>query len=93
MAYNCGGIHSQSGLRLTFWNLARCVLHCGMLYHQFCSYLSGKQKKNNKNNKTNLTKGYTLCDVNTEDTIRYDIALMTSTSRVYIPYPLGTIIK
>ena len=51
-----------------------------------------KQQKNN-NNKTNLTTGYTLCDVNTEDTIRHDIALMTSTSRVYIPYPLGTIIK
>ena len=34
-----------------------------------------------------------MCDVNTEDTIRHNIALMTSTSRVYIPYPLGTIIK
>ena len=52
-----------------------------------------KNKKNKNNNKTNLTTGYTLCDVNTEDIIRHDIALMTSTSRVYIPYPLGTIIK
>ena len=42
---------------------------------------------------TNLTTGYTLWDVNTEDTIRQNIALMTSTSRVYIPYPLYNIIK
>ena len=30
---------------------------------------------------------------NTGDTVRYNIALMTSTSRVFISYPLGTIIK
>ena len=36
---------------------------------------------------------YTLWDVNTEDTIRHNIALMTSTSRFYIPYPFETIIK
>ena len=42
---------------------------------------------------TNFTTGYTMYDVNTEDTTRDNIALMTSTSRVYIPYPLGTIIK
>ena len=34
-----------------------------------------------------------MCDVNTEDSIRYNIALMTSASRVYIPYPLDAIIK
>ena len=33
--------HYQSGLRLTFWNLAGRLLHRGMLYHEFCSYLSG----------------------------------------------------
>ena len=42
---------------------------------------------------TNLTKGYTLCPVNTEDTFKYNIALMTSTCSIYIPDPLGTIIK
>ena len=41
----------------------------------------------------NKQTDYTLCDVNTEDTIRHDNAMMTSTSRVYIPYPLGTIIN
>ena len=41
---------------------------------------------------TNLTTIYTLCSVNTEDTFRHNIALMTSASRVYIPYLLGTII-
>ena len=35
--------------------------------------------------------GYKLCDVNHEDTIRHNIAL--STGKIYIPYPLGTIIK
>ena len=44
--------------------------------------------KQNKNKK--LTTGYTLHDVNTEDTIRHNIALMTSTSRAYISYPLST---
>ena len=42
---------------------------------------------------TNLTTGYTLCDGNTEDTIKHKIALMTCTSRVYIPYSLVTMIK
>ena len=50
-------------------------------------------KTKTKNKQTNLTTGYTLCDVNTEDTIRHNTALITSTSRIYIPYPLGTIIK
>ena len=51
-------------------------------------------KKNNNNTiATNETTVYTLCDVNTEDAIRHNIALVTSTSRVYIPYPLGNIIK
>ena len=49
--------------------------------------------KNNNTIATNLTTGYTLCDINAEDTIRHNIVLMASTSRVYIPYPLGTIIK
>ena len=52
-----------------------------------------QQKQKSNTTTTNLTTGYTLCDVNTEDTVRHNIALMTSTSRVYIPYPLGTIIK
>ena len=34
-----------------------------------------------------------MCDVKTEDTIKHNIALMTTTSRVYIAYPLGTRIK
>ena len=34
--------------------------------------------------------GYTPCMLTTEDTIRHNIALMASTSKVYIPYPLGT---
>ena len=50
-------------------------------------------KAKTSNTTTNLTTGYTLCNVKTEDTIKHNIALMTSTSRVYIPYPLGTIIK
>ena len=40
-----------------------------------------------------ITIVYTPCDVNTEDNIRQNIDLMTSPSRVYIPKPLGTIIK
>ena len=49
---------------------------------------------NIKQNKTkNKQTGYTLCNVNTEDTMKHNIALMTSTSRVYISYLLGTIIK
>ena len=50
-------------------------------------------KQKNNTTTTNLTTGYTLCDVNTEDTVRHNIVLMTSASWVYIPYPLGTIIK
>ena len=46
----------------------------------------------NKHATTNLTTGYTLCDVNTEVTIRHNIARMTSTSRVHLPYPIGTTI-
>ena len=46
-----------------------------------------------KNKQTKLITGYTLCDVNNEDTIRHNIAFMTYTGSVYIPYPLGTIIK
>ena len=49
--------------------------------------------KNNNTIATNLTTGYTLCDVNAEDTTRHNIALMASRSRVYMRYPLGTIIK
>ena len=52
-----------------------------------------KGKKKNNTIATNLTTGYKLCDVNNEDTIRHNIALMTSASGVYIPYPLGNIIK
>ena len=37
-----------------------------------------------KNKQANLTTDYALCGVNTEDTIRHNIALMTSASRVYI---------
>ena len=51
-----------------------------------------KQNKT-KNKQTSLTTGYTLCVVNTEDTIRHNIALATSTRRFYIPYLLGSIIK
>ena len=50
-------------------------------------------KKKNKIIAANVTSGYKMCDVNTEDTNRYNIALMTSTTMFYIPYPLGTIIK
>ena len=46
-----------------------------------------------KNKQTNLTTGYTLCDVNNEDTIKHYIVLKTSTSRICIPYLVGTIIK
>ena len=49
--------------------------------------------KEKKSKQTDLTTDYTLCDVNTKDTIRYNIAPMTYASRVYIPYPLGTLIK
>ena len=52
-----------------------------------------KERKKNNNKKTNLTTGYTLCDVITEDTIRHDVALITSTSRVHISYPFSTIIN
>ena len=49
----------------------------------------------NPNTQATLKKkknaGYKLCDVNHEDTIRHNIAL--STGKIYIPYPLGTIIK
>ena len=34
-------LKTNLGLRLTFCNLAECVLHRGMLYNQYCSYLSG----------------------------------------------------
>ena len=50
-----------------------------------------KQHNINKFN-TISTTNYTLCDVNTEDTTMHNFALMTSTSRFYSPYPLGTII-
>ena len=53
------------------------------------SPLNTHKMKETKNKRTNLTTGYTLCDVNSEDTIRHDIALMTSRSKVYIPYPLA----
>ena len=42
---------------------------------------------------TKLTTGCTLFDFNTEDTMRHNIVLMTSTSRFYNPYILGIIIK
>ena len=45
--------------------------------------------KKKKTLATNLTTGYTLCNVNTKDTIRHNIALVTSRSRVYIIYPLA----
>ena len=51
------------------------------------------KKKKKKIIAANVTSGYKMCDVNTEDTNRYNIALMTSTTMFYIPYPLGTIIK
>ena len=35
-----GGAHSQSGLRFVFWNLAGCMLLCGILCHKFCSLSS-----------------------------------------------------
>ena len=35
----------------------------------------------------------TLCNINTQDTIEHYTALMTSTSRIYFPCPLDTIIK
>ena len=52
-----------------------------------------KERKTKQNKETNLTTGYTLCDVITEDTIRHDVALITSTSRVHISYPFSTIIN
>ena len=50
-------------------------------------------KQNKKQKKQILAQFYTLCDINTEDTIRRNIDLMTSTSKVYIPYRLGTTAK
>ena len=49
-----------------------------------------RNKRKNNPITTNLTISFTMCDVNTEVTIRHN---MTSTDRVYIPYALGTIIK
>ena len=46
-----------------------------------------------KNKQANSTTGYTFCDVNTEVTIRHNNVLITSTSRLYIRFPLGIIIK
>ena len=57
------------------------------------THLHKYTEKNNNTMATNLTTRYTLCDVKTEETIRHNIALMTSTTRVYIFYPFGTIIK
>ena len=55
---------------------------------EYLSPLNTYIKQNTtKNKQTDLTTGYTLCDVKTEDTIRHNIALMTSKSRVYIPLP------
>ena len=41
-----------------------------------------KQTKKKNTTSTNLTTGYTLCDVNTEDIIRHNIALIPHT-KVY----------
>ena len=43
--------------------------------------------------KTNLTTDYSLCNVNTDDAIKHNMALMISTNMVYTPCPLDTIIK
>ena len=48
-----------------------------------------QQKKKKHTPATILTTGYTLSDVNSEDTIKHNIALMTSRSRVYVIYPLN----
>ena len=49
-----------------------------------------KQQQKEKNTPaTILTTGYTQSDVNSEDTIKHNIALMTSRSRVYVIYPLN----
>ena len=44
---------------------------------------------------TNLTTDYTLCDVDTEDTIRHNIALITSTSLIEknVKYPSNVFIN
>lgn len=52
-----------------------------------------KKEKKKLNKETNLTTGYTLCNVINEDTIRHDVDLITSTSRVHISYPFSTIIN
>ena len=52
-----------------------------------------KQNKTKQKNTNKFNQSYTLCDDNIEDTIMHNIALMTSKSKVYIPYLVGTIIK
>ena len=53
-----------------------------------------KQQQQQQYNSNKLNhRLHTFCDVNNEDTITHSIALMTSPSRVQIPYALGAIIK